>query len=549
MASSSSSCVPAALRPPACFGPLVAARGGGQVVLKDVTELSDSSEDFLAEQEESETAGTRKRKRKGLDNRPKSKRPAPDNALALERMVARKCHAKCRKGCKAPYRLHKNFEALRSFRRTWMEYHKVDQDQPKPPVDQRYLKSPKKGQVAPGTSEVFSFLTRMYESVAESLPDVRDEPGEVKESDFAFDVSTDPDADPYAAALHKKKRSTCRSVVVNQSRTPQGGGPEERRSHDMPPSGVPYDEFEICVELKGFLPPGDMREYHEQYLRHCAPEQKVSFPTFWRASWRVWKREFPHLSFRPRSSHAQCTQCLRHKTMISGLAHHLRARQAAQDRYFEHLTAQYRDRLQYWEARGRSQLRGTDLTIIIDGIDQSKFLVPRDPKLRAKCFDSFNRPKLHVSGAIIHGWAVVFAVANADLPKDANFCIEILAYCLQLVSELGGTLSDMNVHIQSDNTTREVKNNVTLRWLSGLVSAGVIRSGSVRCLRTGHSHEDIDQLFGTLSRHLASRVKSALTIADFCLHIRNFLGALKRPSEKVSRVVQVDQTRDWKLDC
>ena len=77
-----------------------------------------------------------------------------------------------------------------------------------PPCDLRYLR--KKGLLStPKSAEVHSFLARIYESIAETLPDVRDEPdvdmGSVKE--FRFEL------DAYAVALQKKQAGSFQSVA------------------------------------------------------------------------------------------------------------------------------------------------------------------------------------------------------------------------------------------------------------------------------------------------------------------------------------------------
>ena len=78
-----------------------------------------------------------------------------------------------------------------------------------------------------------------------------------------------------------------------------------------------------------------------------------------------------------------------------------------------------------------------------------------------------------MTGAIIHGRGIVFAISPADMRKDANSSIELLAFCLQLLSkELD--LSKVTFHIQSDNTSREVKNNIVLRWLGAMVCHGTL---------------------------------------------------------------------------
>lgn len=47
--------------------------------------------------------------------------------------------------------------------------------------------------------------------------------------------------------------------------------------------------------------------------------------------------------------------------------------------------------------------------------------------------------------------------------------------------------------LQADNTCREVKNGIVMRLMAALVSDGVILSDRMSFLRSGHSHEDVDQ--------------------------------------------------------
>ena len=68
----------------------------------------------------------------------------------------------------------------------------------RPPVDLRYLARPSQD-VESNTKEVYSFLQRLYDSVAETLPDVRDEDG-VQTSLQHFENADDP----YAKALQAK---------------------------------------------------------------------------------------------------------------------------------------------------------------------------------------------------------------------------------------------------------------------------------------------------------------------------------------------------------
>ena len=253
------------------------------------------------------------------------------------------------------------------------------------------------------------------------------------------------------------------------------------------------------------------------------------------------------MKFRGASSHAQCSECVKHKSLIADLAHHLCARRVQQDHYYRHLQGQFKDRVIYWRMRGLARARGLDIVFIQDGMDQSKFMVPRSSLLRAKVFESFNRPRLHVVGVIAHGRHVAFYVSEADLAKDSNTSCEILAHSLNELAKAGVDLASCNVTLQADNTSREIKNGILMRFVSSLVSDRVIGSGRLSFLRTGHSHEDVDQLFGRVASWVKLHVRSALTSADFVSALKEFCEHLDRPYEPKRMVVKLDQTRDWLL--
>lgn len=214
-----------------------------------------------------------------------------------------------------------------------------------------------------------------------------------------------------------------------------------------------------------YLPPGNMSEYYEQF-KGMEGTQSASFAVFW----RTWRVEFGHLRFRPVSSHSQCSSCLHHKILLRELCPYIHARQHQAALYHAHLMSQYRDRQTYWSLRGSSRLRVLNqITVIQDGMDQCKFMWPRTPLVRAKDLSLMNRPKLSIVGSIAHGFSLLFAVSNMDHPKDSSSMTEIFAHMLTRLSAIGVPLRDTVVHLVSDNTSRETKNNTTLRFLAGLV--------------------------------------------------------------------------------
>ena len=75
-----------------------------------------------------------------------------------------------------------------------------------------------------------------------------------------------------------------------------------------------------------------------------------------------------------------------------------------------------------------------------------------------------------------------------------------------------------------------------------------MRSTSLRCLRTGHSHEDIDGCFASLGRFMARQGKQARHTGDFVQLVTQWLQGLPRPYEPKRFCVKLDQFRDWMLE-
>lgn len=337
------------------------------------------------------------------------------------------------------------------------------------PVDMRYLRKglPTRGDSGGDSARgrVVSFLRGIYESIAETLPDVRDDSFDGDTGLEAFQAQLpQSQPDPYCKALETQARL--------QIKPSTRGIRKRRMGLDLNTTRRPEEGFE-----KRWLPPGCIKDYYEQFLvadknfaggSDCSTKP-VAFSTFW----RTWYQDFGEIMvFRPVSSHAVCGTCVRHKLLIKGMAGHLRARQAQIEFFSAHLQSQYNDRLCYWDLRAQSRLRSRgEVLVILDGMDQNKFLYPRSDHFKSKDLASFARPKAHCTGAIIHGWAIVFAISPADLRKDANSSIELLAFCLQLLSKKID-LTKVILSIQSDNTSREVKNNIVLRWVASLVCHG-----------------------------------------------------------------------------
>lgn len=173
--------------------------------------------------------------------------------------------------------------------------------------------------------------------------------------------------------------------------------------------------------------------------------------------------------------------------------------------YARHLRKQYEDRMIYWRSRADSKLPlhpsgEKSLTIICDGMDHSKFKWPRVGSIfGSKDFASLNRPVMDCYAAILHGHGVVLATSLPFLTrKDSSFCAEVLNHVLHLFSQWYD-LREYCVIIQSDNTSREIKNNCLKRWGGLMVGLGRCRRMEFRYLISGHSHEDCDAWFANIA--------------------------------------------------
>ena len=263
---------------------------------------------------------------------------------------------------------------------------------------------------------------------------------------------------------------------------------------------------------------------------------------------QVWASHFSFMKFRVGSSHAVCSECVKHKTLISGLGHHLLARQMQQSLLYRHLHSQFQDRMCYWRKRGQSRQHSQEVRLITDGMDQQKFALPRAAVLKAKALDGMIRPRLHVAAVLAHGYCMHFYVSEANLAKDSSTSMEMLGHTLSVLRDQGCDLTSASITCQADNTAREVKNGMVMRWAASLVSDHRVGELTLSFLRSGHSHEDVDQTFGYAADYIRRRLPRAETSDDVVAGLSDCLASMDRPHEPLRRCYKLDRTRDWFLD-
>ena len=172
---------------------------------------------------------------------------------------------------------------------------------------------------------------------------------------------------------------------------------------------------------------------------------------------------------------------------------------------------------------------------------QAKFKCPRfGPTLRSKLEEKLWRPTLHNVGIILFGLSELYYLADCVDKKDSNNqatvlsilpansspmhlmyllvdpkLISIHVLILPLSAQWGMALeraSEMlrekgsnlprHIVIQSDNTCRETRNQVLVKWAAHLICSNICDSISFCFFKVGHTHCEIDQRFSVLAHCL-----------------------------------------------
>ena len=99
--------------------------------------------------------------------------------------------------------------------------------------------------------------------------------------------------------------------------------------------------------------------------------------------------------------------------------------------------------------------------------------------------------------------------------------------------------------LQSDNCIRGTKNNTLTRAAAYLVGTRRCHSFTLKFLMSGHSHEDIDQMFSMFA-NVIEQNKDLHTPADFVQLLRHYFEDKDvRPNEPHRFVEKVDIARHW----
>ena len=158
------------------------------------------------------------------------------------------------------------------------------------------------------------------------------------------------------------------------------------------------------------------------------------------------------------------------------------------------------------EALFQDALEPTVMSIIIDGMDQSKVTCPN-----CGSQDQFDKPlKQYVVGVKEHGQKVTIFATNGTVSKGADLSIYCILSKIEEWKRRNSGRYPEKIYLQVDGGS-ENANQYLLAMLELLVTKKVAREILYTRLPTGHTHEDIDACFGVIRKHLFSHEYETLT--------------------------------------
>jgi len=185
-----------------------------------------------------------------------------------------------------------------------------------------------------------------------------------------------------------------------------------------------------------------------------------------------------------------------------------------------------RERIAYAKKRQRAIHQPREyMSIIIDGADQSKFGHPHSCE-KTHATDGAWKLKMHLLGVLVHGVGTYAYTCPAHIAQGHNVTIQALWDTLVDILKKRGWLPPV-LYLQLDNTTKSCKGKWLKDFLALLLKNVLFKKIVVSFLPVGHTHEDIDQFFGCLSRHL--RMYDAHSRVAFAKRIKpsfRFAGSL-----------------------
>ncbi|MHB1800017.1 MAG: hypothetical protein ACYCUI_17315 [Vulcanimicrobiaceae bacterium] len=299
------------------------------------------------------------------------------------------------------------------------------------------------------------------------------------------------------------------------------------------------------------------KDIHSLMIEQEADISHLSYSAFC----EMWKTYFSHVK-QPQGCHlGKCLEC------ISLASSRLRAHSeeeviAYQEKKKKHLTLIMSEREAYRKRIGlaKSQ-RSSYMSMIMDF--SNPIQLPYKCPVPKSWIQYSNRLHVMVNGLINHGRGKhITLVVGPAWNKNSNLVISILFHhlkqsfnhhvdCVESNNNNNNNNSSSSsavvasprpstLYLQADNCSGENKNIYVFAFLSFLIQLDVFTDIYYNFLPTGHTHEDIDQLFSVLQKK--ARSTNVPTVSS----LLNFMKSAYRNEEAIPKVDTVSTVWDWK---
>lgn len=253
---------------------------------------------------------------------------------------------------------------------------------------------------------------------------------------------------------------------------------------------------------------------------------------------------------------AQCMLCFMLKQLAARAAC-----PADRDHIKKHRGLHYKtvrlERIEYHTNRRNAQLEPARvMSIIIDAMTKWKTALPLFS--RELKFGKFKAYGQQLYGVLVHqdvrdeeyhGGFFGYLV-DSTVHGGGSLTVELLYRTLQRLQDGNHRKTwPQELDIQLDNTCSDNKNDTVLGFCAYLVATGTFKKVVLTFLPVGHTHEDIDAVFGVLMRYL-TKIGAVQTISKLmdciwnCLtnDSNNELATSWKPSAELQRI---QATHDW----
>ena len=230
----------------------------------------------------------------------------------------------------------------------------------------------------------------------------------------------------------------------------------------------------------------------------------------------------PRVTFMAKHSHPMCVECDQVNTLCK-VAKNESDVIYANERKKKHMLEMKEKFLQFCDRREQAVRFPEDfLHLNLDDIDQSKMKTPYALQKTKDCsgmlkLDNHCTGVIVTNGKFVNDRCLFAYLNNNQFCQDSNKTISIVFDVLLCVKEKLGCLP-RKLLIQSDNCSRDLKNQLVLSFYWCLVEIGVFEEVVVSHLDVGHTHGEVDQMFSVMASHL--RKKEMPTFEALCSELK-----------------------------